>query len=169
MSEDTSRKPSGKSSSASGQEALEADRRGAHRRQLSADAEVTDLRSGLKLSARVSDLSLKGCYIDTLNPCPVGTSVSLRLFKGKNVFEARAIVSYRQAGFGMGLAFASLAGEHQAKLENWLSEYGAEENLHPPEQTEAAKPVPVSSRDHALTILVGLLNRKGILTDQECA
>ncbi len=92
MSEDTSREPSGKSSSASGQGVLEADRRGAQRRQLSADAEVTDLRSGLKLSARVSDLSLKGCFIDTLNPYPVGTAVSLRLFKGKDVFEARAIV-----------------------------------------------------------------------------
>src|SRR5712692_6079677 len=132
MSKDTSWDPSGKSSSASGEETLEADRRGAQRHAFSADAEVTDLRSGLKLSARVSDLSLKGCFIDTLNPYAVGTAVRLRLLKGKDVFEVRAIVSYRQAGFGMGVAFTGLAAEQQAKLKDWLSEHGVEENLHRP-------------------------------------
>jgi len=170
MSKDTSWKPSGKSSSASDQETLEANRRGTPRHQFSAEVEVADLRSGLKLSARVSDLSLKGCFIDTLNPYAAGTAVNLRLFKGKDVYEVRAIVSYRQAGFGMGLAFTGLEAEQQAKLEDWLSEHGVEENRHRPEQMEAAKPEPVSPVDHVLAIeLVRLLNHKGILTDQECA
>ncbi len=170
MSKDTSWDPSGKSSSASGEETLEADRRGAQRHPFSADAEVTELRSGLKLSARVSDLSLKGCYIDTLNPYAAGTAVSLRLHKGKDVFEARANVSYRQAGFGMGLDFEGLVAEQRAKLEIWLSELGVEVQSRGPGKSEAVQPEPVSSPDHALIIaLVRLLNCKGILTNQESA
>ncbi len=142
MSKDTSWDPSGKSSSASGEETLEADRRGAQRHPFSADAEVTELRSGLKLSARVSDLSLKGCYIDTLNPYAAGTAVSLRL----------------------------QVAEQRAKLEIWLSELGVEVQSRGPGKSEAVQPEPVSSPDHALIIaLVRLLNCKGILTNQESA
>jgi hypothetical protein len=35
-----------------------------------ASAEQIDVNTGTQLSARVSELSLKGCYLDTLNPFP---------------------------------------------------------------------------------------------------
>jgi hypothetical protein len=40
-----------------------------------ASAEEIDIDTGAKLSARVLELSLKGCYLDTLNPFPKGTQI----------------------------------------------------------------------------------------------
>ena len=44
------------------------DRRNAPRNPLFLTAEVTELSSDAILSARTSDVSRTGCYIDTLNP-----------------------------------------------------------------------------------------------------
>jgi len=54
-----------------------------------AAAEVTDLRSGTRLSARTSELGLGGCYIDVLNPLPQGAAVHLKILRDQGVFEAR--------------------------------------------------------------------------------
>lgn len=45
-----------------------------------ASAEETDLNSGARVSARVSELSLRGCYLDTLNPFPMGSRIKLLVF-----------------------------------------------------------------------------------------
>jgi hypothetical protein len=44
------------------------ERRSARRHVMVLAAEVVELPSGAKLSARRSDISRTGCYIDTLNP-----------------------------------------------------------------------------------------------------
>ncbi len=51
------------------------DKRNDPRVPLIAAAEVTEVATGTRLSARTSDLSRTGCYIDTLNPTPVKTVV----------------------------------------------------------------------------------------------
>lgn len=92
------------------------------RHPFSAPVEVVESGSGARLTARVSDLSLEGCYIDTLNPFPVGTTVLLRLLKGKNLFETQAQVSSCQLGLGMGLAFVDLKCDQRSVLVSWLGE-----------------------------------------------
>ncbi len=67
-----------------------------------ASAEETDLASGARLSARVSELSLKGCYLDTLNPFPKGTRIRLVIFYGGETFTALATVIYPPAQHGNG-------------------------------------------------------------------
>jgi hypothetical protein len=41
-------------------------------------AEVVELPRGAKLSARTSDISRTGCYVDTLNPIQQGSRVRIR-------------------------------------------------------------------------------------------
>jgi len=67
-----------------------------------ASAEETDLASGARLSARVSELSLKGCYLDTLNPFPKGTRIRLVIFYGGETFTALATVIHPPAQHGNG-------------------------------------------------------------------
>src|SRR2546429_5630193 len=62
-----------------------------------ASAEETDLASGARLSARVSELSLKGCYLDTLNPFPKGTRIRLVIFYGGQIFTAYCTNMYPPA------------------------------------------------------------------------
>lgn len=99
-----------------------AKRRSVRRCALVASAEVTEMKSGAQLSARTSELGLGGCYIDSLNPFPVGTLVQLRILRDQGVFEAKAKVVYCDRRFGMGLAFAGISPDKQSLLEAWLAE-----------------------------------------------
>src|SRR5207245_8261207 len=70
-----------------------------------ATAVVTELSSGTRLPARTSELSINGCYIDTLNPFPDAALVRLRIIKDDRVFETPGRVLYCHPGFGMGIVF----------------------------------------------------------------
>ena len=98
------------------------DRRAAPRYSLILLAEVTDLLSSTKFTARTSDVSRKGCYIDMLNPLPQGTNIRVRLQHEKETFEARGRVIYVSPGLGMGVAFAEDVPANQlAVLDRWLA------------------------------------------------
>jgi hypothetical protein len=99
-----------------------ADRRGAARFPLILVAEVKQLAESVVLSARSSDVSRSGCYIDTLNPIPVGSQVQVRLSSGDEVFDSHARVMYVCPGLGMGVMFHKDLPETQlAILDRWLA------------------------------------------------
>jgi hypothetical protein len=87
-----------------------------------ASAEVVELSSKTRLSARTSELGLGGCYVDAFNPFPEGALVELRIVRDQGVFETKARVAYTHASFGMGLAFTEMSHEHRLLLEDWLAE-----------------------------------------------
>ena len=101
------------------------ERREAPRHPFIASAEETDLASGARLSARVSELSLKGCYLDTLNPFPKGTQIKLVIFHGAATFTALATVIYPQPNMGMGIEFSSVEPEQLEVLLSWIKELSA--------------------------------------------
>ncbi len=122
MPDDPPKPPAGGTAAPSTQDSQHANRRNFPRYSLVASAEVTDVRSGARLSARISELSLKGCYVDTLNPFPEGTIVKLRILSDKRNIEAPARVIYQHAGFGMGVVFTDLTPDQRKLLETWLAE-----------------------------------------------
>jgi PilZ domain len=87
-----------------------------------ASAEVTEISSGTRLSARTSEIGLGGCYVDTLNGFRPGSVVKLRILRDQGVFEANAKVVYLDPSFGMGMAFSEITPEHKAVLESWLAD-----------------------------------------------
>ncbi len=89
---------------------------------LVASIEVTDLRTGALLSARISELGVGGCYVDALNPFPEGALVGLRILRDQGVFETKAKVVYCDSRFGMGQAFIEMTLDQRSLLENWLAE-----------------------------------------------
>ena len=100
-----------------------ADRREAPRYALILAAEVVEIASGTSLTARSSDVSRTGCYIDTLNPVPLGSQVKVQLRNGDVAFEAEARVAYVCPGLGMGLHWGvKVAPEKMALLDRWLAE-----------------------------------------------
>jgi hypothetical protein len=72
------------------------------------------------MTARVTELSLYGCYLDTVNPLPPGTIVSLKIFSDSEYFEARASVVYSNPDLGMGLAFREVKPYFLPVLRDWL-------------------------------------------------
>ena len=77
--------------------------------------------AGTRLTARISDISASGCYVDTINPLADGTPVSVRILTESHVFEAPATVVYSHAHLGMGLLFGEVLPNDQHVLQNWLS------------------------------------------------
>lgn len=96
--------------------------RSVRRCALVASTEVVDLSSGTRLSARISELAVRGCYVDALNPFPEGTQVKIRILRDGGTFEAKAKVVYCHAASGMGLTFTQIAPAQRALLEDWLAE-----------------------------------------------
>jgi PilZ domain len=97
-------------------------RRAAKRCAMVASAEVIDLDTATRLSARTSELSIGGCYIDVLSPFPVGTVIQLQILRDQGTFEATGKVVYCDSTMGMGVAFTEITPEHRSLLEDWLAE-----------------------------------------------
>jgi PilZ domain len=83
-----------------------------------AEAEVV----GLKDCARISELSARGCYIDSINPLPKDTVVRIRIRYGCSTCEFSGTVIYTHAGFGMGVVFGNMTAEQRSTLDVWLDE-----------------------------------------------
>lgn len=147
------------------------ERRIAVRHSVSAWAKLTELDSQTRLEGRCSDLSMAGCYIDTLNPFRQYSTVRLRLSNEQRTFEADAVVATHHMGMGMGLRFEGLSIAQAVVLDNWLTDRSAmpvliEERSEASEQT--AIPEASGPSDHELILkLFQLLESRGKLTQAE--
>ena len=69
----------------------------------------------------LSDLSLTGCYVETVSTLPVGSEILFVLRVRDNVVRGRAQVKTSNHAVGLGLVFTQLGKEDQGKLEYILS------------------------------------------------
>ena len=99
---------------------MDQERRKSNRIPFIASAEVLSESAGTRLSARVSDLSADGCYVDTINPLVDGTPVRVKILTDAQIFEASATVVYSHTHLGMGLMFGEVLPKSQVILKNWL-------------------------------------------------
>lgn len=100
------------------------DLRHATRYPIVASVEVRQVQTNIVVRARTSDLSVTGCYIDTLNPLPAATDVELRITYRSAVATIRGTVVFCRSNMGMGVKFTSL-NDHQVKtLQSWCDEIG---------------------------------------------
>ncbi len=96
-------------------------RRKAPRYPIILPAEVVTLSDGTRLTARTSDLSRTGCYVDTLNPLPSGFAIRINLVRGVERFEVQGTVKYVSPGMGMGIQFEEqIPASQLAILDSWL-------------------------------------------------
>ena len=54
---------------------------------------------------RINEISRKGCYVDNLNPFPVGTNLNVVISRDYGSFATKGNVIYAHEGIGMGVAF----------------------------------------------------------------
>lgn len=136
-----------------------------------ARAEVRDMREGSRIKARTSDLSMLGCYIDTLNPFPIGAVVHVRIERDEQLLDMLATVSSRHLGSGMGLVFEDMTPAQREVVTNWLN------SLRLPPRIPLGGAIPPSLQqqrggdvDATYVIrLVHALVRKGLLTQAEAS
>ncbi len=88
----------------------------------SGPAEVIVESSGEKIVARVTELSLHGCYLDTTTSLPAHTPVVVKIFGPYDFFEAHSRVIYANPLLGMSVAFRHVSFFCQGVLHKWLLE-----------------------------------------------
>lgn len=148
-----------------------AERRDSARHAFICPAELIEMGGGVCITARTADLSSKGCYVDTLNPLPVGTCVRIWLTKDDRRVEFQARVTSSQTGFGMGLIFEQLTPEQNSTLQSWIATISGtadHEAVFRRAIQADAEPALKPTKPFA-TRLVRILQRKGVLTHSEAA
>jgi hypothetical protein len=102
---------------------MESEKRRTPRYIFFAAAELMEEKSEVRIASRLSELSLRGCYLDMMNPFPVGTSILLKIWTDEStVFESKAKVIYSQTNVGAGVEFIDVEPKYLAVLEQWLKE-----------------------------------------------
>jgi hypothetical protein len=101
---------------------METDLRRSPRVPFVAAAKVIEVNSEVRLAAQTADLSEHGCYMDIINPLPLGTPVKIQIEHGTRTFGATAGVVYSVPFLGMGLVFSNIEAEQKATLDKWLSD-----------------------------------------------
>jgi len=147
-----------------------AERREAPRYAFICAAELIDLGGNTRISARTTDISVHGCYIDTLNPFPVGARVRVQLTKNNARAEFRAKVTSCHMGSGMGLIFERLTPAQRETISSWLesADSPAETSFSAPGSTAASESSSKKTMRFARK-LVKALEGKGILKPSEAA
>jgi hypothetical protein len=145
-----------------------AERRRTERFPFSAAVDLTEAQTGAKVSGRTSDLGLGGCYIDTLNPFPMGTEVKVRILKGNESFEAQARVTFSQIGMGMGVAFTAAQPSQVRTFQKWMQEISPTPPVEVANSTEPASTENSQTQSSAaLSELILTLMKKQVLSDAE--
>jgi hypothetical protein len=145
------------------------ERRSNSRRPFIASTEVIDVYTGARSQVSTADLSILGCYIDTVTPLPLDATALLQIEKDHATVEFRARVISSHPGSGMGLVFEGITNEQRALLGKWLR--GDSAQLAPissglPSSAEGNEG---SEEDTRFAKLLDVLNRKGILNESDVA
>lgn len=109
-------------------------RRGSPRYTFIAEADVTEIVSDARFRAKTGDLSLHGCFLDMMNPCPEGTEIHLRIFHADATFTAIARVVFRLPNIGMGVMFTSVDAAQLSILLKWIGELSRGVTPPPPQE-----------------------------------
>jgi PilZ domain len=85
-----------------------------------ATAEVSEANSEARLPARVTEISLNGCFLQMAETFPNGAMLSVKIFAEGSFFQANAKVVYAQPKAGVGIAFQDLKPYFVSVLKKWL-------------------------------------------------
>ena len=101
---------------------MEDERRRTPRFPFLATVEVIETGAAVGVAARVTELSLYGCYVETSNPLRKGAHAVLKVYSEGRYFESQGTVLYSQPSLGMGVGFLDVNPHYLTILKHWLLE-----------------------------------------------
>ena len=108
------------------------------RHKISFPLELRDERVNTPLRVNATDISGNGCYVETVMPLAVATSLRVDLWMGEERLTPCAVVRTRDPGVGMGIEFTGLTEEQKKRFQAHLDQIDTGTGLLSPkgEQTE---------------------------------
>ena len=101
---------------------MEDERRRTPRFPFIATVEVIETGAPAGVAARVTELSLYGCYVEIPNPLRKGAHALLKIYSEDKYFESQGTVLYFQPSLGMGVGFLNVNPHYLSVLKSWLIE-----------------------------------------------
>ena len=93
-----------------------ANRRKNSRHRLNCPVRIRESGVEASLNASVSDISLEGCYVETLQPFPQGTRLELTLNTADGDLRVGGTVCSVHPRTGMGVSFDQIDEQNRARL-----------------------------------------------------
>jgi hypothetical protein len=78
--------------------------------------------AGTNMRTQTTDISGRGCYVETMLPMPVGTQLQITLRLGEERVTIPAVIRTCDGGVGMGIEFTGLSSEIQDRLQKHVEE-----------------------------------------------
>jgi hypothetical protein len=90
------------------------------RHKISFPLELRDERVNTPLRVNATDISGNGCYVETVMPLALATSLRVDLWMGEERMSPSAVVRTRDPGVGMGIEFTGLPEEMKKRFQAHL-------------------------------------------------
>ena len=90
------------------------------RLKLQIPIELADERGGGQMKTNATDMSGRGCYVETLLPAPPGTLLTATFWVSSEKVTSIAVVRTSDSGVGMGIEFIGLDEQDQQRLQRSL-------------------------------------------------
>ncbi|HVZ61727.1 MAG TPA: PilZ domain-containing protein [Terriglobales bacterium] len=159
-------------------DAARAERRQAPRYPCSQIVDVRRTEDNFSGSAKVTDISLRGCYLETMSPWAMGTDVMITFHIEDVKIPVIGVVRTIHPAMGNGIEFTKITPEAYQGLEKFvlrLAHQGTNQKLGPAQENAAVeKKAPVveaptrqSALEMQLKALVELLEKKSLLSKSE--
>jgi len=95
-------------------------RRKSQRHKISFPLELRDERVNTPMRVNATDISGNGCYVETVMPMPVSTSLRVEFWMEEERMSGSAIVRTRDPGVGMGIEFTGLTEDCKKRFQAHL-------------------------------------------------
>ena len=105
------------------------ERRTVQRYSVLAVAELVETASTICIDGRMTEISRKGCYVNTPSTLPVNTSLKVFISRNDETFVTKGEVIYVHERIGMGIAFVDSTEEQLETLNSWLADANGIEAL----------------------------------------
>jgi hypothetical protein len=91
------------------------------RHQIRFPLEISDQRGGgAHMQTSATDISGRGCYVETLLPFPLGTTVQITFWMDSDKVRTVGIVRTSDPGVGMGIEFVGLDEDAQLRFQRLI-------------------------------------------------
>jgi hypothetical protein len=97
-------------------------------------AEIRQQETGTPMWGNMSDVSMTGCYVETISTLPAGNMVLFHLHTHDLDINGRAVIKTSHHAVGMGLAFLHLSPEDQHRLEFLIGTLAGQQEMLPNEK-----------------------------------
>jgi len=88
-------------------------------------AEIQYVANSPPITARISDISSSGIFIDTVNALDLGTTVKFKMFLPPEISETpivgAGVVAWRQPMLGMGLRFTHMSKADSERITSYVN------------------------------------------------